>query len=79
MTYFVSVTSQGQMSIPAPIRRALKINKGEKVSVRTEGQRMIVEPVPDFRQFRGVFKTKRKIPFSVTRKAFEEALARGEA
>lgn len=78
MTYFVNVTSQGQMSIPASIRRALGIQKKKKVIVRLEKGKMIVSPVSDILDFEGIFKTNKKIPFRVTRKAFEEALGRGE-
>lgn len=79
MTYFVSITPQGQMSVPVAIRRQLGIRTGEQVTVRVQDKRMIVEPIQDILSFRGIFKTKKKIPFSVTRKAFEEALGRGEA
>lgn len=33
----------------------------------------------DILELRGIFKTKKRIPFRKIRKAFEEALARGEA
>lgn len=79
MTYFVTITSQGQMSIPAALRRQFGFEKTQKAIVRADEGKIIVEPIPDILSLRGVFKTKKKIPFRVTRKAFEEALARGEA
>mgnify|MGYP001603316230 CR=1 FL=1 len=79
MTYFVTITSQGQMSIPVDIRRALGLDKSRKAIVRADGDKIVVEPVPDILSLRGIVKTKKKIPFWKTRKAFEEALSHGEA
>lgn len=78
-TYTVAITSQGQMTIPVDIRRLLGLQKGSRAVVQADGGKMVVEPVPDILSLRGIFKTKRHIPFWKTRKAFEEALARGEA
>ncbi len=79
MTYFVTITSQGQMSIPAALRRQFGLEKTRKAIVRADSGKIIVEPIADILSLRGVFKTKKKIPFSISRKAFEEALARGVA
>lgn len=48
MSYIVSITSQGQISIPAKIRRELGLNKHKKALVKSEGKKMIIEPVSDF-------------------------------
>lgn len=58
MTYVVSITSQGQISIPADIRRALGLDRHKKAVVRREGDKVIVEPVRDFLELEGVFKHK---------------------
>lgn len=47
MANVVSITSQGQVTIPAKIRRRLELEKYEKASVRAEGQKIIIEPLPD--------------------------------
>lgn len=78
-TYYVTITSQGQMTIPVDIRRTLGLQKAGKAIVRADEEKMVVEPVPDILALRGVFQSKKRIPLRTIRKAFEEALARGEA
>lgn len=41
---FTTVSSKGQMVIPAAIREALGIEPGTRVAVRQEGTRVILEP-----------------------------------
>lgn len=53
MQQLVSITSQGQISIPAEIRRNLKLDKYKKALVKQEGERVIVEPVSDFMALEG--------------------------
>lgn len=60
MTYTVSITSQGQISIPIDIRRALGLDKMQKALVSVENKKMIVEPVPDILSLRGSVKTNKK-------------------
>lgn len=79
MTYFVTITSQGQMTIPIDIRRALGLQAAGKAIVHADGGKMVVEPVPDIQSLRGIVKTKKHISFWKTRKAFEQALAYGQA
>ena len=42
-----TVTSKGQLVIPARIRRRLGIRKGTRVAVHEEGSRLIVQPLTD--------------------------------
>jgi len=79
MTYFVSVTSQGQISIPTPIRRKFGLDKIRKAKVEVEGEKIIVTPVVDILSLMGVFKTKKRFTHAQERAAFEEALAHGKA
>ena len=81
MTYTVSITSQGQMTIPADIRLALGLQKASKAIVSMDSGKMIVEPEPDILTLYGVFASKTKIRVSRTaeRRLFEQALAKGEA
>ena len=53
MTYIVSITSQGQISIPAKLRRKLGLEKHKKASVREEDGKLIIEPVKDFLELGG--------------------------
>jgi AbrB family looped-hinge helix DNA binding protein len=41
---FTTVSSKGQMVIPASIREAMGIEPGTRVVVRQEGDRVILEP-----------------------------------
>lgn len=79
MTYLVTITSQGQISIPAPLRRQFKLNQTKKARVEAVNDTIVIHPEPDIMDFEGIFKTTKKIPFKKIRRAFEEALARGEA
>lgn len=78
MTYTVSITSQGQMTIPADIRLALRLQKASKAIVSVEAGKMVVEPEPDILALRGIFKTKKRISWKKTRALLDGAWARGE-
>jgi AbrB family looped-hinge helix DNA binding protein len=41
---FITVSSKGQMVIPASIREAMGIEPGTRVAIRQEGARVILEP-----------------------------------
>lgn len=75
MTYTVSVTSQGQVSIPAKIRRELGLDKPTKALVSMEEGRVVIEPVKDLLELRGSLTTKMKATPSEIREAFETYLA----
>ena len=60
MTYSVSITSQGQISIPAQIRRLLGLSKTSKAIVSVENDKVMIEPVKDFLTMRGSLKTNKK-------------------
>lgn len=76
MLYPVTITSQGQITIPAKLRRELDLDKTKRLILKVEDQKIIAEKEPDILALRGVFKTKKRIPFRVARKAFGEYLAR---
>lgn len=77
MTYLVSITSQGQISIPAEIRRKLGLSKTSKAIVSTLNGKVTIEPVRDFLAMRGSLKKARKVTASSRemRAAFEQYLA----
>lgn len=60
MTYTVSITSQGQISIPAKIRQELGLSKRKKALVSIENGKMVVELVKDFLELGGSLKTDKK-------------------
>jgi len=39
------LSKKGQITIPAKIRKRLKLVEGSRVSIRVEGNRIIIEPV----------------------------------
>ena len=53
MVHIVSITSQGQISIPAQIRRDMKLVGKKQATVRREGDKIIVEPTKDIMDFEG--------------------------
>jgi len=53
----VKVTSKGQIVIPSEVRKKLNIQKGQKLVVSVEENRIILEPVEDIlRKGRGLLK-----------------------
>ncbi len=60
MTYTVSITSQGQLSIPAKLRRELGLEKSKKAIVSEENGKLIVEPIKDLLDLGGSIKTNKK-------------------
>ena len=75
MTYTVSITSQGQISIPAPLRRKLGLDKHKKAFVSEQDGKILVEPVKDLLELRGSLKTKIRATPRQIREAFEQYLA----
>ena len=41
---YITVSSKGQLVIPAAIRQALGIESGTRVAIRQEGSRVIIDP-----------------------------------
>lgn len=77
MTYIVSITSQGQISIPANIRRELGFTKNNKAIVSVEKGKLTIEPVKDLLELGGSLKHARRVKTSPReiREAFEQYLA----
>lgn len=78
MNYFVTITSQGQLTIPAAIRKELSLDVTRKVVIRSENNSVVIEPVRDISEFKGIFATAKRYTREQERKAFEEALAHGK-
>ena len=75
MTYTVTITSQGQISIPAKIRRELGLDRSKQAIVSVKDDEIIIKPVKDFLDLKGSLKTNIKATPEQTREAFEEYLA----
>lgn len=76
MTYTVSITSQGQISIPAPFRRKLGLDKSKKAVVTEKDGKLLIEPVRDLLDLKGSLKTSIRASSKQIREAFEEYIAR---
>lgn len=76
MTYTVSITSQGQLSIPAPIRRKLGLDKSKKAIVIEKEGMLVIEPLEDLLELKGSIKSKVKISSAKIRQDFESYLAK---
>lgn len=76
MTYTVTITSQGQISIPAKIRRKFGFDKTGKALVYVEDKKIIIEPTRNFLELEGAFKSKIKISPKEAREKFEDYLGR---
>lgn len=76
MVYAVTITSQGQVTIPADIRRLLGLNKSRKAQVVAENGAVVIRPVRDIMEFAGAFKTKKKFSAKKIREGFGDYLAR---
>lgn len=72
----VSITSQGQITIPAEYRRKLKLGITKKALVALEKHQIIINPVPDFLTLKGFLKTKKKIRPPEARRQFLNYLAK---
>lgn len=55
MVYTVTITSQGQISIPAKLRRKLGLEKNKRAIVTEEDGKIIIEPVKDLLELEGAF------------------------
>ena len=60
MVYTVSVTSQGQISIPVPLRRKYGLDKIKRAIVVDKGDRIEIEPIKDFLDLGGSLRTNKR-------------------
>lgn len=72
----VSITSQGQITIPARLRRDLGLQTSKKAMVYRKEDRILIEPVLDLLDLKGSFHTKIKASPLAIRQAFENYLAK---
>lgn len=72
----VSITSQGQISIPASIRRKLGLDKSRKAVVTEKNGTLLIEPLKDLLDLKGSLKTNITASPKQLRKAFEGYIAK---
>ena len=63
MTYQITITSKGQITIPKEIREILKLEEGKKLEIEFGRKRkeIIIKSSPDILDLAGTFKPKRKV------------------
>lgn len=74
----VSITSQGQLTVPKDFRELLGITSQTKAEIKIAGDELIVRPKKDFWSLGGSLKSKVKLTdkqLSQARKAFETSWA----
>lgn len=52
MATYTTITSKGQITLPVEVRRALNLRPGQKVSVRIEGNRAVIDSPQDITTLR---------------------------
>jgi len=77
MQQVVTITSQGQITIPAKMRR--KGGFGDKAIIEEKGDGFILKPVKDFRDLAGAYKHKALKGLSFDEIREREKSAMGEA
>lgn len=74
MQTIVSITSQGQITVPMDMRRYLKMGKREKIKATLVGEKIVLERLADIEDLAGVFAADaKKITKGMTRKEIELA------
>lgn len=75
MQQYITITSQGQITIPVAFRKKFGLNKAQKAIIRADGDKVVIESIADIRSLRGVFASKKHFSREEERRAFEDAMA----
>lgn len=77
MVYTVTITSQGQISIPIEIRRRFGLDRNKKATVQADDDgTIVIKPVVDLLDLEGSIKTKKKLTSKQIRESFTDYLAK---
>ncbi len=71
MQSIVSITSQGQVTIPVKIRQAFGIKGSTKAIIKKQGNQIVIEPKKDFWSLAGSLKSSVKLSDRQLKKARE--------
>jgi AbrB family looped-hinge helix DNA binding protein len=75
MAYTVTITSQGQISIPVHLRRKLGLDITKKALVTEKDGKILIEPIKDLLELKGSLKTRISGSPIRIRQAFENYTA----
>jgi len=70
-----TITSKGQTTLPAPIRRALHLKAGDIIQYELQGDSVVIRPHPGVMAVFGALKPpagKHKVPFEEARRKSRE-------
>lgn len=74
--YTVSITSQGQISIPASLRGLFNLKTTNKANIIPTEEGLLIKPVVDFLELHGSLTTKKKpLSNSAIHEVFSESVA----
>lgn len=77
MPHIVSITQQGQVTIPKVHREGLNIRKSAKALIERNGNKLVITPIEDFFNLEGSIKPKsRPEDFKKMRKMFIDYLSK---
>ena len=80
MTLMTTVTTKGQVTIPSYFREKLKLRSGSLIAFKSapDTETLILRPIPDFADLRGIFKTKKRFSKRLARAAYIKDLIAGK-
>lgn len=76
--FIATVSSKGQLTLPVEARERLGITAGSRVSLRAEGDQIVIERIPDFMTLKGTLGPARS-PAEEDQAVTEAATVRGMA
>jgi len=74
----VTVSSKGQLVLPAEVRRQLRIGRGERLSVEVRGDSVVLRPLAEARRYRAVRHPKSGLPVMVAVKPSKRKVTAAE-
>ena len=72
--YLVSITSKGQMTVPASVRQYLKLNKHRKVAVAIEPSGTVTLKIPQFSTLESMGGSVKPLARPVSKKEIEDII-----
>lgn len=77
MIYTAAITSQGQLTLPKPLRDKYRVSMPGRVMIKDTGNEIVIRPVSDFLSRFGSVKTRKPFNISKINKAVSEAISQG--
>jgi bifunctional DNA-binding transcriptional regulator/antitoxin component of YhaV-PrlF toxin-antitoxin module len=78
MQQYVTITSQGQITIPIAFRKKFGLDKATKAIIKADGDSVVIESIPDIRSLQGIFKTHKRLSVAEEKKLIAQGWANGD-